>query len=313
MRDVVQEILHGITGQTLVFDALEGRPSSVTSVTVYYADSGDDGPTQLATTGSGAVDTNPATTTSGASGGDQVDPTAITLTSGTGVLRDRAYRLTSPTGAWEWVELVKVNGTAVVSRVPLINAYASGSTFESTRMSITIDPTWVADRGNLASEEDVSARFRVAWVYVVNGTTYRRLSHFDLVRYTATHSVTPIDVDIRFPGWIDRLPTDYRSEQGRRLIDQAWRDVRDDLRGDRKLGRWLRDSDVISVLVAARANLGSVERSVFNGNATADQMKAASDIYRQRYDQLVREPHTAVAVDPMGAQATARRAPLFRR
>ena len=313
MRDVVQEILHGVTGQTLILDAHEGRPSSITSVTVYEADNGDDSQAISATTGSGAIEAAPATTLSAAAGWGQADPTALTLTSATGVVRDRPYRLTAASGAWEWVELVALAGTAAKSRVPLLNAYASGAAFESTRMTIGIDSTWVADRQWLSDEECTAARYRVAWVYVVGGVTYRRLTHFDLVRYSANHVVTPLDVEIRFPGWIDRLPIDHRAEQGRRLIDSAWREVRVDLKSDSKLGRWLRDADVVSNLIITRANLAAVELDALTGNATAEQLKAAQGAYRQRYDQLIVEPHTTTNVSPMGAAETPRRDPLFRR
>lgn len=310
MRDVVQEILHGITGQTLILDAPEGRPTSVTSVSVFYADDDDDGPVRPATTGSASVETNPNTTTSA---NIAIGATGITLTSGTGVVATRAYQLADASGAWEWVELASINGTAAVSRVPLINAYTAGATFKSTRMSIAIDATWVADRGNLSSEEAVDPLYRVAWVYVVGGVTYRRLGHFDLVRYSQGHTVTPIDVDVRFPSWLDQLPIDYRSEQGRRMIDQAWRSVRMDLRADGVLGRWVRNADVTSELVICRANLCAIERSALVGGASPEQLKIANDIYRQRYDQIVREPHTTNAVAPMGGTLDPIRSPLWRR
>ena len=41
MRDV-QSVTFDVTGQTVYFDAPEGRPSSVTSATVYLWDASDD-------------------------------------------------------------------------------------------------------------------------------------------------------------------------------------------------------------------------------------------------------------------------------
>src|SRR3954470_12769439 len=110
MRDVVQELLHGITGQSLILDVPEGRPSSVTSVTVLYAQDDDDAPARPATTGVASIEANPNTTTTAAAGGDQTDPTAVALTAATGVVLRRPYPLTSAAGDMEWVEIVSLNG-----------------------------------------------------------------------------------------------------------------------------------------------------------------------------------------------------------
>lgn len=314
MRDVVQELLHGITGQTLVMDAPEGRPSSVTSVTVVENNQDDDGTVESATTGSASVESNPSTTLAAAAGVSQADPTALTLTSATGVSLGRSYLLSSAAGHNEWVELVSLNGTSAVVRQPLINDYAiTTSTFQTTRMSISVSSTWIADVLKLSDESCVEPRYRAIWVYVVGGVTYRRQAGFDVVRYSAQHHVTPLDVDLRFPGWLDRLPTDYRKEQGKSVIGQAWRAIKMDLRADGKLGRWVRNSDVVSELVLCRSNLISVELAAMHGSVTAEQLVSAQNIYRQRYDQLVREPHTTLAVTEMGAVRPASREPLFRR
>lgn len=313
MRDVVQELLHGIAGQTLRLDAPEGRPSSVVSCTVYWATSSDESQVLVATTGAPAIETGPDTTLTAAAGQGQADRTTLAVTSATGIVRDRAYLLTSPTGAFEWVEFVGVNGTACTTRVPLINAFAVGSTLKSVRMTQALLDTWVADRGNASPEDRTEPLYRASWVYVVNGVTYRHASQFDLVRYTSRHAVTPLDVDIRFPGWIDRLPIDHRAEQGRRLVDQAWREVRMDLRANGKLGRWVTHADVVSELVITRANHASVELAALAGNATPDQLKAAHVVYQQRFDQLIVEPHTTTNVNGMGGQAAPQRESLFRR
>ena len=47
-----QEITLGLTSQALVFDCPDGRPSAVTSVTVYEADADDTATAEAATTGS---------------------------------------------------------------------------------------------------------------------------------------------------------------------------------------------------------------------------------------------------------------------
>ena len=47
MRDTIQEIVFGVTGQTLYLDAPEGVPSAVTSVTVVRSDGDDASPMEL--------------------------------------------------------------------------------------------------------------------------------------------------------------------------------------------------------------------------------------------------------------------------
>ena len=314
MRDIVQEILHGLTGQSLYLDVVEGRPSSVDSVVVVEAANDDDGPTEGATVGSPAVETNPSTTITAAAGASQADPTALALASSTGVALGRQYLLGDADGDSEWVELVALSGLNATTRTPLLADYASGASFKGTRIAVAVDPTWAANEDNLSNEEDVEPRYRVIWTYTLNGDTkYRRQGAFDLVRYSSQHHVTPLDVDVRFPGWLDRLPVDYRRDQGRAIIGQAWRAIRMDLRADGKLGRWVRNLDVVSELVLCRANLIGVELAALHGEAPSGALDAAQKIWITRYQQLIREPHTTAATNPMGSTREARRQPLFRR
>jgi len=262
------------------------------------------------------VETAPNTTTTAAAGTDEDDPTLLPLTDATGFPTDgsRQFRLEAANGDVEMVSPVGVSGSTVRLRAPLANQYATGATFKSTRIQATIDATWVAAEDNLATEDELDARYRVIWVFTVGGVQKRRAGLFDLVRYTSSHNVTPLDVDGAFAGWIDRLPTNYRREQGRPLIDEAWREVRMDLRADRKLGRWLRNVDVMTELICARANLASFEhRAMFGGQVDPDALKAARDLYQRRYDQLIREPKTTIGTQPMGGVVPSRRVPLFSR
>lgn len=313
MRDIVQELLHDITGQSLYLDVPEGRPTSVTSVTIVEAADDDDGTTESAV-GAPSVEASPDTFITAAAGVSEADPTAITVNSAAGIERERPYLLASAAGHSEWIELVSLNGTAGTLRTPLLNDYAlTTTTLKSTRITAAVDATWIADDANLSDEESTEPRYRAVWLYVVAGKTHRRQGAFDVVRYSAQHHVTPLDVDMRFPGWLDRLPVDYRKEQGRTLITQAWRAVKMDLRADGKLGRWVRNLDVVSELVLCRSNLIGVELRALTGGATPDQLAAAADIYKQRYQQLIREPHVELAANPMGGTRPAVRAPLFRR
>lgn len=302
MRAFSQELLYNVTGQTLVFDAPEGRPSSVTSVAVYRASDDDTATAESATTGSASVESNPATTFDAASGAGQADPTKCNLTATTGITRGRVYLATNAVGDKEWVPVTAFSsGSHAFSRVPLQNAYAASDAFESTRMSIAVDSTWIADVDNISSEESTAPGYRVVWVYVASGVTYRHQSFVDVVRYSAQHQVTGVDVDARFPGWIEQLPTDYRREQGQSLVDEAFRAVKMDMLADGKATRWLRNADVVNELTAYRARMMLSENGVIVGSGTLDGASMAAEAYRQRYQQLVQQPHVVTSVSPGGA------------
>lgn len=275
-----QDIVFGQSGQSLVWDAPEGRPSSITSVEVFEAHTGDDGTADAATTGSASVETNPSTTFDAASGAGQSDPTICNLTATTGVSSERAYLGTTADGVKEWIDVVSVDdGVAAISRNPLANAFASGDAFESTRISISVDGTWVADENNLTDGLDPNPGYRVRWTYVVAGVTYVHHSYFDLVRYKGAHGVTPAMVDAAMPGYEDMLPTYHRYDQGRRLIDAAYEDVKWDLHGIGRDDSAARDKDALDALVIRRFRLNRAEDQLMATGNTA-----AYELEKRKYD-----------------------------
>lgn len=327
MRETYQELLFGVTGQSLVFDIPEGRPSSVTSVTVYRSESEDTGQTESAAVNTPAVDSVNTTTTADAGPTLAADVTALVLTSVSGVVKDRTYLVTAATGEFEFVEVSSINSSTkvVTTRVPLMQDYASGATFASTRVTAALQNAWITDASKLTGESaglsteepsdtDEDPWWRAAIVYVVGGVTRKREIRFDVVRYSSQHSITPPDVDLAFPGWLDRVPVDYRKDGGRRLIDEAFRSLRFDLLADGHAARWIRRQDVIGELVICRANLKAIETAVMHGALAADALEVAKGIYSQRYNQIIREPVVKIGATTGGAVIAARpRSELFRR
>ena len=291
---LTQDITFGGTAETLILDCELGRPSSVTSVTVWSTSAGDDSTSETATTGSAAVETNPETTITAIAGPSQAsnDPTALTLNSGTGVTIGRTYRLTDDdTGVYEDVTVKSVNGTAVKLTRPLKNDYSANATFVSCRATVSVDATWAAEKGNLSPGFDPNPTWRAKWVVVVGGVTYTLQRYFDLVRYPARHGVLPTHVDERFPGWLDTLPPDYQADQGRTLIERAWRQLRMDLYQDGKADQAMRNAEAIAELVMTRALLLKIDDDVFRGaDVDAQRLERARDIYKQRYNSLIRSP-----------------------
>lgn len=285
----VQDIVFDVTGQTLVFDCPEGRPSSVTSAYVYRWDVADDDIPESAI-GSPSIETNPNTTIDAASGYGQTDPRRLNVAATTGFAVGRSYLVTSADGLREWFDVREIDsGNYVTAKHPLHNAYASADTVQSTRITATVDSTWIADETNLTDDEvGPNPMYRVRWVYVVSGVTYVADTYFNVVRYAARHGVTPQDVESLLPGWLDMLPTDHREDQGRKLIDEAYRAVRIDLHQIDMAGSSIAESEIVDELVRYRAvELGEWARFL-SGNGPQDRADAAAKRYQTRFDSIVR-------------------------
>jgi hypothetical protein len=299
-----QDILFGVTGQSLFYDCPEGRPSSVVSAT-HLVDADDDtGTAEFTATGS--VETNPNTTTDEECGAQssQTDPNEIPLTATTGIVRGRRYLLTSAAnGEREFVEIERfIAADAAFARSPLLNLYASGATFQSTRINVTVDATWVADDANLSSPARTSPHYRTRLVYVVDGVTYAASIFWDLVRYPFRHSVIGPDVDAFSPGWFDRLPVDDRRNQGERLIEEAARQVKEDLitRGLSDYGQ--RNSEFVNALVLRKAVVVGHEAAVNHGAIDQRLADRAIAAYFAYLDKTINNTVHQATEDGAGAE-----------
>jgi hypothetical protein len=300
------DILYSITGQSLVFDAPEGRASSITSSDVYENTDGDDATAESATTGSAAVETNPNTTFDADSGDGETNPRICNLAATTGIARGRRYLATTADGEREWIEVKDIDsGNAVTARHVLSNAYANADTFESTRIAHAIDSTWVADSNNISASLNPNPRYRWRLEYVVDSVTYVHDIYFDLVRYSGTHTVTGLDVDANFPGWLDRLPTDDREDQGERIIDAAYRSVKMDLYGVLKADQMARNAEVIDDLV--------MHKAAIMGTQGAEDTEAAQARYEARWNHLIVQPKMQFADSQGGGAREVNPLPIFRR
>lgn len=299
----MQNLYYGITGeQVLAWDAPEGRPSSVTSVTVYTSGTGDDGTAEVATSGSAAVETNPNTTFDAASGDGQADPRICNIAATTGCAIGRSYLATNAAGESEWVEVRGITSAASVqARHNLVNAYANSDTFESTRISISVDDTWIADKNNISDDLDPNPGYRVRWVYVVGGVKRVHDSYFNVVRYRAGHDVTPGDVDLVRSGWIHDLPAEHLEDQGAALIEDAYQDLLFDLHAIDVPAEMMRNRSVVNRLTIRKAILlASENKAAAGGDVTAYEIDR--DNYNALLDKLVRVNNkTQMAVDSSGA------------
>lgn len=284
----VQEIQYAVPGQTIYYDCPEGRPSSVTSASAFYWNATDLDPTLASAIGSASIETNPDTTIDAASGQSQSDPRVLNVAATTGFATDRSYLVTAADGYREWFDVDAITSAAsVTARHPLHNDYTTGDTVQSTRISVVVDTTWVSTINYLINNGPNPA-YRVRWVYVVDGKTYVADTPFKLVRYAGKHGVVASDIDSVYPGWIDRLPTDHQEDQGRRLIDEAFRSVKLDMHASDLDESMVAESEVVDELTRWKAvELGEMSILMANGG-DATRYNTARAAYQARFDSLIR-------------------------
>lgn len=296
----VQDILFGVTGQTIHHDAAEGRPSSVTSVQVFIYDVADTGTSEWSATGT--VEAGPSTTVDAASGSGQPDPRVINVTATTNAALDRTYLITGANGFKEWFDVAEIaSGASLTARHPLHNAYTTGDTVESTRIQATVDATWVANLNKLRDDTGPNPMYRVRWVYVVSGVTYVADTYFNLVRYAGQHGVRPQNIESLAAGWLDSLPTDHRENQGRTLIDDAYTAVRFDLHGVWTDDSMVANAELIDEVTRYKTiELGEFAKILAGGGDTT-RYQVAKDAYQSRLDSLLRITNKAPVRDSSGA------------
>jgi hypothetical protein len=313
---ITQDIIYNVTGQVVYFDAPEGRPSSVTSVTVFAADTGDDGSAEFTPTG--AVETNPNTTVDANSGAGQTNPRTLNVAATTGFEVGRQFLVTGAGTEHEWFEVAEISSAAsVTTRNPLHNAYVSSDTVESTRIEFTIDATWVANV-NKISGIGPNPGYRVRWVYVVTppggvSQTVVHHTYLDLLRYTAQYSVTPADMDQRYPGWLEQLPTYHRESQGRGIIEQGYHYLKAELAAAGRADEGARNAEMTDELVLRAAKLLS-EQARFDAGGDADRLSAANEQFYGLLGKLVTTSSVVpFAADTTGAGSTVSPSAIFRR
>ena len=305
-----QELLYNVTGQTLIHDA-DLTPTAVASVYVYEQIDSDDATAEVATTGSASIDAV-STTVDVAYTTSQSDPTLLYVAATTSMVAGRRYIVTDNTGEHEVFEVFEITAADHVRmRRPLSNNYSTSATVEGLRISISVDSTWIADKTNISPYDSPHPRYRVRWQYTAGGVTVVRATYLDVVRYASAHGVTGLDVDRAHPGFLDLLPTWYRRDQGRAIIDAAYDAVRLDLAGDEHGFARARNTEVMDALIVERANVMAQRSRLERGGGSIEAVDSAQSSYDQRYNQLIRSPGTRWDVDGSGAAVAGDRAPLF--
>lgn len=280
-----QEVVFGLSGQSIVFDALEGRPSSVTSVEVFSVGNGDLSPTEDALDPA-VIEAAPVGVFTADSGASEPDRQILALDDTAALLPGRVY-LAVGSKIREWIEIDAVNSpTEARSAAPLLNTFSIGDTFQTTRIVLPVKDAWAADTNNV-SHGSPEPRYRVRLEYVVDGTSYVHAVFFNLVRYAESQSVTVAVMETFYPSWRYVLSTYHQTDQGARLIAQAYDDVAFDLRSSGYDVGQIRDQEVVDDLVKHKA----VERLqvdlLMNGAGDTERVDLARRLYESRVEQLV--------------------------
>lgn len=275
------DIVFGVTGQSLRHLVRAGRPSAAT-YQVFGEDAGDDETPEWS--GTATID-SVNTTLTAAAGVGQATPAVMTVDSASGISAGRRY-LVAQAGVREWVYVVSVSGSTVTASAPLQNAYTAGATFQGTEVTAAVDATWVADSNNLSSPSTPAPDYRVRWAITVDGVVQVHYTFFDLVRGALGHNVTMHDVEARLWGSLDDLPVDHRADGGSRIIDAAWADVQVELGGQGINDGALRDAALVDQLVLHRVRLLFAQNGYAPRNIPPEvALKAARDDYQRFFER----------------------------
>jgi hypothetical protein len=299
------DITFGVTGQQLEFYVTNGVPVGA-SVKVFACDVDDTGTEEPAISGDVEVDET-STTVDATSGAGTADPRILRVTSTSNMAVGRTY-LVSQNGLSELFEIRSiVSNDYVTTRNPLHNAWTSGASVKGLRLSANIDATWVADATNLRNSGDSrpwyrerpegddagavgasSPGYRVRWTYEIDMVNHVRDTYFDLVRYQGDHGVLPGDIDALMPGCLNALPTEDRSDQGRRIIAEAYRSVKLDLQQVGRADEEVANSEILDELVKHKTiQLSEWQRFVRSGGDERTFV-IAKQLYDERLAALVR-------------------------
>ena len=304
MSSRAQDVYFDVANQRLVFDAPEGRPTSVHPVSVFSVGAGDEGTAQSATSGSPSIDLV-STTVDAASGNGEVNPRILYVAATTNMAVGRSYLVTSADGAKEWIEVVEIDaGNYVKTRYPMANTYASADTVVSTRITIPLSTTWVEDQNKLTGGRDPGNGYRVRWVYDVAGTQYVHDSYFDLVRYAGGHTLIASDIESMYPGFKGMLASYHKQDDGKRLVDEAYEQVKWDLHDVDLDDSAVMDQDALNRATLLRLGVLLAKARMLQGQTDPVVVEMAERDYNGFVNKTFRSgAKVAVAVDSSGAAA----------
>jgi len=290
-----QSILLGETGQALVLEVPEGRPSSDPRARIYdqrYDPTDSTQPVADSSSAGTIARDSVSTTFASASGVSQTNPKTLNLTSGTGVTVGRVYLATNAGGQKERIEIAKLSSNTGTATQGLAFDYTSADTFVSTRCTYTpasaLFSTTPGSEGWLGDEGNLGNRFAVRWDYTVSSVNYVTWTYFTLVRRRFTSLLTAQEFAAYIP---DMAGGEWGEQFGKRFqpqIDLAQGDVTDELAAIGIEIDKVRSPDAVRRLIAYRA-------AVRCGAAGMGPAGIESVVFRDWWDKEYREWFTKVS------------------
>jgi len=304
-----QDIVFGETAQDLLLDVQEGRPSSVSNVQIHAWDATDNADSEwtVSSTSIDAVDT----TFDANSGVSSTNPKLLNLAATTSIVADRQYLATDAQGRKEWILVSGITaGASVTAILGMGLDFVSGDTFEGTRITTTVDSTWIADTSNINTGLTTFDRWRVRWEYVVGGVTYVRTTTFSVTRRAGQHTVSPPDIALQYPALYNSAPMDFRHERLQFIIDRAYQEFSTDLIGASIPDEQVLSPKVVNEMVVHKTAVLMGRDRAMGGNDSVT-MEIAEGVYSARFQNLFGAP--SVVKVPVGTDNTGaadRRGPL---
>lgn len=280
MNQASLDILFGQTGQTVYYDSPHGRPSSAGTVAVYEDTSSDTSSSESAL-GSVSIENVNLTLNATSGGPDVEDPTKINLGSVSGLTLRPGWLLTAETGETETHEIVRIDSTTTSAwtRSPILMTCGTSATLQSTRLSATVDSTWVADVNNLSDPTDPNARFRAHFLFTAASLVRSGVVFFNLTRYPFVLTVNPGDVDELSRGWLGRLHPDDIIGAGQAVIRQAQRQVRLDLHSRRLSASAQRNNELMNEAIVRKAIVLLAKQALLHGGTGTLSLEQAQRDY----------------------------------
>lgn len=308
------DILFGVEGQSIFFDAPQGRPSSIVSVELFQDVQGDSSPMPDAL-GTGTVEDATTTLTADVILSETSNPRLLTVEDVTDFAEKRRYQLVSALRWTEWVDLTGVdeNNQQLYLQLDLTADWRSGDTLHSTRMVVPVEDAWAANTSYVSDPLCPRPLYRLAWTYVVAGVTYRAATFADLIRYTVPISATALDVDRMSRGWLFRLAGEDRDTQGADTIAEAFQQVKLDLWAHGLTAYAQRNSEVVNDLVCRKAVAIVHEQAFLQGGLNRELAEYSSKLYWDRVESIVDQSRSSQQTTADGAGGQVRARQLWRR
>lgn len=216
---IKDKVLLGASGTTLAFEAPEGRPSADGTVTLYDTRYSRTDTAKNPIVAGTATRRAISTTTTGAAGAAQTDPKRVPMVPPAALKMGDYLRIVNAALQTERRKVTAISAAYIEVDGNLVYDYATGATVASAEMtSPAVPDAFAADEANLV--EDLEA----VWVYTVDGVTYTRTTHWDLVREAASAVVPDSALFERFP---DLRRFTFKSDPGtfQFFVRAAERDV----------------------------------------------------------------------------------------